>query len=206
MKHQRAIEREYSRLAASYDSRWSHYIRATTEATLARLDAQDAERILDLGCGTGVLLTRLGETAPHTALVGVDPVAEMLDVARDRLPADVELAQAWADQLPFPDGHFDRVVAANMFHYIAEPAAALREVQRVLKPRGSLVLTDWCGDYFTMRVLDRFLGLFNQAHYHTWRSGEIRKLLEANSYDVRLFETYRVDWFWGMMTLRAGKA
>ena len=51
----------------------------------------------------------------------------MLQVARRRLPPSVELHEGWADRLPYADGSFDVVVSCNMFHYIPEPMAAVKE-------------------------------------------------------------------------------
>ena len=138
---------EYARLAPDYDEKWSFYVEATTRETLARLSLRPADRLLDVGCGTGVLLDRLSRAHPATLLSGVDPVPEMLAVARRRLPPEIELREGWAERLPFEDGRFDVLVSCNMFHYIRHPAAALREMGRVLSPGGWLVITDWCDDY-----------------------------------------------------------
>src|SRR4051794_16548161 len=80
------IVEEYARLASDYDARWSFYIEATTRETLARLRLEPSDRVLDVGCGTGVLLSRLSRSHPAANLFGVDPVPEMLAVARRGAP------------------------------------------------------------------------------------------------------------------------
>jgi SAM-dependent methyltransferase len=75
-----AVLKEYSHLAEEYDSRWSFYTEATTKKTLSKFNLKGSEKVLDVGCGTGVLLKHLTESYPATQLYGVDPVKEMLSV------------------------------------------------------------------------------------------------------------------------------
>ena len=57
------VTEQYAKLAAEYDLRWSHYVRATTDATIQRLP-ETPGNVLDIGCGTGALLSRLQTTQP----------------------------------------------------------------------------------------------------------------------------------------------
>lgn len=200
------LVREYARDARSYDSRWSAYVRTTTEETVARLALQPGDHVLDVGCGTGVLLERLSRVHPAACLSGVDPVAEMLTVARERLDAAVDLRQAWAEELPFDAETFDLVVSGSVFHFIHAPDTALAEMRRVLRPHGRLVISDWCRDYATVRLLDLWLRLTDRAHFRTWGRRDLRRLLEAGGFAVERVDRYRVDWMWGMMTVSARKS
>src|SRR5262252_7862054 len=93
-----AILEEFSGLASRYDSRWSFYIEATTRETMSRLRLRPADRLLDVGCGTGALLERLSRIHPPSLLAGVDPSPEMLAVARTKLPEGIELLEGWAEE------------------------------------------------------------------------------------------------------------
>jgi ubiquinone/menaquinone biosynthesis C-methylase UbiE len=197
------IVEEYGRLASQYDAKWSFYVEATTRETLARLTLRPGERLLDVGCGTGALLERLSRS-PGIQLTGVDPVPEMLAIARRRLPSEVELCAGWAEQLPFDRERFDVVVSCNAFHYFREPLAALSEIRRVLAPGGRLVLTDWCDDYLACRVCDLYLRLFNQAHVKVYRRQECLRLLREAGYQGVDVERYKINWLWGLMTATAG--
>jgi ubiquinone/menaquinone biosynthesis C-methylase UbiE len=68
-----------------------------------------------------------------------------------------------ASSLPFADGSFDVVVSANAFHYFGDPASALQDMRRVLKPSGRLVILDWCRDFLTCPILDVLLKLIDPS-------------------------------------------
>ncbi len=191
---------EYAKAAEHYDAKWAFYVEATTRETLRRLPMTPAARVLDVGCGTGELLRRLRAKYPDAVLAGLDPVAEMLAVARDKLSGKEDLRTGYADALPWSAGGFDVVVSCNMFHYISHPVEALREMGRVLRSGGSLVLTDWCDDYLACRVCNLYLRLTNRAFYKTYRQAECLELLHAAGYrDIEL-ERYKISWLWGLMT------
>jgi ubiquinone/menaquinone biosynthesis C-methylase UbiE len=191
---------EYARAAEHYDEKWAFYVEATTRETLRRLPMTSGARVLDVGCGTGELMRRLRAKHPHAVLAGLDPVAEMLAVARDKLSGNEDLRTGYADALPWGAGTFDVVVSCNMFHYISHPVEALREMGRVLRPGGSLVLTDWCDDYLACRVCNLYLRLTNRAFYKTYRQAECRELLHAAGYRDLTIERYKISWLWGLMT------
>lgn len=191
---------EYAKAAKHYDEKWAFYVEATTRETLRRLPLAAASRVLDVGCGTGELLRRVRANVPDAVLAGLDPVPEMLDVAREKLSGRDDLRVGYADRLPWNAGTFDVVVSCNMFHYISEPLTALREMARVLRPGGALVLTDWCDDYIACRICNLYLRLTNRAFYRTYRQAECLELLKVAGYEVQSFERYKISWLWGLMT------
>jgi SAM-dependent methyltransferase len=193
---------EYDRLAPRYDRRWSYYIGATVRETLRRLDLVASGRLLDVGCGTGALLQAVVAAAPGLRLAGVDPCGEMLRVARGKLPASVELRQAYAEGLPFGDSAFDTVVCTNSFHYFRRPADALREMMRVLRPGGRVIITDWCDDFLTCRLCDLALRWLDSAHFRAYSTAECRQQLEKAGFSSVAVERYKIDWLWGLMTAR----
>lgn len=195
------VVREYSRAAKRYDEKWAFYVDATTRETLRRLPLQGTERVLDVGCGTGELLARLAAKYPAARLAGLDPVPEMLEVARQKLRPGVELRVGWANELPWPEESFDVVVSCNMFHYITHPLEALGEMDRVLRPGGRIVITDWCDDYVACRLCNVYLRLLSKAHYKTYRQSECLSLLKAAGHAEATVERYKISWLWGLMTV-----
>ncbi len=199
------VVEEYEGTAKDYDRKWSFYVEATTRETMARLAVRTTDRVLDIGCGTGELLSRLAAKYPSARLAGLDPVPEMLEVARGKVSAEVDLRVGWANELPWPDNSFDLVVSCNMFHYITHPVDAVREMERVLRPGGRIVITDWCDDYLACRLCNLYLRLMSKAHYKTYRESECASLLRQAGHAQPRIERYKISWLWGLMTATAGK-
>ncbi len=98
-----------------------------------------ARRVLDAGCGDGVLLERLGARRPGVVGVGVDMSPEELACARARLGDRAELIQATLDAVPLPDASVDAVVSHMVLMVITDAGPALDELRRLLRPGGALV-------------------------------------------------------------------
>jgi SAM-dependent methyltransferase len=95
-----------------------------------------AHDVLDLGAGTGKLTTRLVERGLD--VVAVDPIPDMLEVLRASLP-DTPALEGTAEDIPLQDNSVDAVLVAQAWHWV-DPARALPEVARVLRPGGRLGL------------------------------------------------------------------
>lgn len=195
-----AVLEEYGKLAPHYDRRWSFYIEATLRETLSRLELQPGESLLDVGCGTGLLLEALSDSVPDAKLSGADPSPEMLEVARKRLGEVALLEQSHAESLPFSNQSFDVVVSTNAFHYFRDPMVALEEMARVLRPNGRLVLTDWCDDYVACWLCDLWLRVFDRAHFQTYGEKQCRRLVEQAGFTGVRIDRYKINWLWGLMT------
>jgi ubiquinone/menaquinone biosynthesis C-methylase UbiE len=119
-----------------YDKRYREIQRRKYEAVLANIPRTN--KILDIGCGTGMLLSLLGGRAE--LVIGIDFSPEMLQKARRRATG-APLVLADADHLPFIDGSFDVVVSITLLQNMPNPAATLREFARVLKSNGTAIIT-----------------------------------------------------------------
>jgi ubiquinone/menaquinone biosynthesis C-methylase UbiE len=97
------------------------------------------QRVLDLGCGTGLLTARLRTELPQLELVGCDYSRGMLREARARSPR-TPWTQGNALDLPFREASFQAVVSTEAFHWFPDQPGALREVRRVLEPSGRVLL------------------------------------------------------------------
>lgn len=105
-------------------------------------------RVLDLGCGTGTLAIMTKRVHPEAEIVGIDADSKILGIARDkaaRAGVEVMLDQGMADQLPYADNSFDRVLSSLVLHHLSSEnkRRTLREVFRVLSSDGRLHVVDF---------------------------------------------------------------
>lgn len=144
---------------------------------LAQLRAGDA--VLDVGCGTGSLAIaarrRLGAAGK---VCGIDASPEMIARAgrkARRAGAEVAFGIAPAQALPFPDAHFDVVLSTLMLHHLSRQGRidAIREMRRVCKPGGRVLVVDFGPDQARHGLLRHF-----HRHGHT-RPDDILKLLTS---------------------------
>lgn len=108
--------------------------------TQAGLDG--AERVLDVGCGPGVLTSRLAERFGAPNVSAVDPSPPFVAAARQRCPG-VDVREAAAEDLPYDDDTFDAALAQLVVHFMADPVSGLREMGRVTRPGGIVAANVW---------------------------------------------------------------
>lgn len=104
----------------------------------------DGGTVLDIGAGTGRLIAEIARRRPGLEVVGVEPSTDMLTRARRRTAdlANARAVLAYAEDVPLDDESVDVVVSSLSSHHWADPAAALDEQARVLRPGGLLWLVD----------------------------------------------------------------
>ena len=165
-------------------------------------------RILDLGCGTGIVGRQLRERLGGAArIAGLDLHAGMLAVARDRAP-DVDWREGDATAMPFEDHGFDLVLCQQMLQFVPDRAAAVREVRRVLAPGGRFLASAWraADEQPLFQVLGpiarRHFGPADDKRTSFGDAGALRALLaDAGFADVRV-ETVSLVEEWAEMPLR----
>jgi SAM-dependent methyltransferase len=128
--------------ADAYDAFMGRYSRPLSPqlADLAGIGA--GARVLDVGCGTGALTAELVARAGAANVAAVEPSAPFVAAMRSRFP-EVEVHQAGADALPFPDAAFDAVLAQLVVHFLADPVRGIREMARVARPGGVVAASVW---------------------------------------------------------------
>jgi arsenite methyltransferase len=115
------------------------------------LEPGEGERILDVGVGPGFLAAEvMGDVGQTGSVVGIDVSSEMLKLAESR-GAGVDLVAADCTSLPFAADSFDGAVAVQVYEYVTDVPAALRELARVLRPGGRAVVVDTDGSSLRWR-------------------------------------------------------
>jgi len=155
--------------AESYES----YMVPTLFGPCARIlvqaaDPKSGERVLDVGCGTGIVAREVARLKKPNKVTGIDRSPNMLSVASaaaDRQGLTIEWRKGNAEQLPFDDRMFDLVLCQFALMFVADKAAALSEMRRVVTQSGRVLITVWQGldrhpFYQTLhRVIQRRAGI-----------------------------------------------
>jgi ubiquinone/menaquinone biosynthesis C-methylase UbiE len=130
----------WQRVADKYDSNWASSTRQFIPPLLDAVAVENAQMLLDVGCGPGYVAAAAIDRGAET--IGLDFSAEMISIARKIFP-HIQFVEGDAQNLPFPDEHFDRVVANFALLHLAAPERAMAEAYRVLKPGGKFAFTTW---------------------------------------------------------------
>lgn len=129
---------------AAYELFMGRWSRVAGGRFLDWLAPPPGARWLEVGCGTGAFTSMLNERCRPAAIISVDPAAEQIAYARQRVCADhVAFHIASAEALPWPDGSFDFAVSALAINFMADRIAATREMCRVMRPGGIIAGYVW---------------------------------------------------------------
>jgi len=154
----------YDAVAATYDRRYAlHGYDGIRDTILSFLGSAELSAVLEVGCGTGHWLPLMSGRGRRVA--GMDRSMNMLARARGRAP-HAALVRARAEQLPWRDAAFDRIVCVNALHHFTDREAFFVEARRVLEPGGGLLTVGldphterdewWVYDFFPeTRAIDR---------------------------------------------------
>ncbi len=161
-------------------------IGAVHRTLIAQADLGDGHRVLEIGSGTGNLTLSAKRSRPGIDVVGVDPDPLALTRARRKLNGEsgIRFDHGYAQELPYADAEFDRVLSSLMLHHLDSDAkaAALAQVFRVLRPGGRLHLVDIdAGATEHNGPLSRFLGRRRHAAAHF--GDPIPQLLDAAGFE-----------------------
>jgi SAM-dependent methyltransferase len=135
-------------------------------------------RVLDAGCGDGALVCAAASRGADA--IGVDPDQAMLAAARSRASGAglrATFLEGRVERLPFPDATFDVVVSVTVLCFVHDAAGAIREIARVLRPGGRLVLGE-LGRWSLWAAIRRVRGWLGAA---TWREARFRRVSELRA-------------------------
>lgn len=213
-----SVAEEYEMQAARYDERYAAYVQQTVENHLAvsapemrALSCKNCD-VVDVGCGTGALASAIKRAQPRWHVVCAEPSEPMLARARLR-PEELTAVQAKSEALPFADESFDMATSLSSLHFWDDRLAGLREMARVLRKGGLLVLTDWAHDFVSCVACSWYLWAVTPQTRSSWDILSLhraRALAREAGLSVAREELYHLQlrpwgiWIaprWGMMTL-----
>ena len=175
-------EAYFDQVAGQWDElRAGFFSEAVREHALGAAGVQPGTLAADIGAGTGFMTETL--IAREVRVIAVDQSQAMLDALEEKFSSGVEVRRGFADDIPISDDAVDYVFANMYLHHVEEPAHAIREMVRILKPGGRLVITDLDAHQFEFLQAehhDRWLG-FARDEVRTWLLGAGRREVVIDS-------------------------
>jgi len=167
-------------------------MQAVNQKLCETVAAKPGERLLEVGSGSGIVCRMLAsQLQPSGQVVGVDISPEMTTEAQkyafaEEIARGITFETGTAESLPYPEASFDGALAARLLLHAAEPDTVIREMKRVVKPGGRVVVMDWDFDTVTVdhpdRELTRRLLHWRNDHHggNNWSGRQLwRRMREA---------------------------
>ena len=201
--------------AHHYNTRWQRFNTRTLSETLATIDFTVLHsikelqgrmpRVLDVACGTGILLKQILAQVPDLEVYGLDASADMLAQAQAALREQphvhlerIQIGSGMALNLPYAQEHFDLITCTNALHDMPEAVALLAGLGKLLAPGGQLVMEDfaprqprlfWAGFEWLLQQIEG-----NNVHTYTLK--EACSLCEQAGLHVAGKKEFIIDWLW----------
>ena len=175
----------FNKQAEKYDtSDYSKYPRECYPFVLNTINNIPFNKVLDLGCGTGVILKEISSINSDVELFGLDLSENMIAKATQRLGTTANLSVGDAENLPYADNTFDLVCCVESFHHYPNPKKALSEINRVLKNGGLFLLCDTWTRSPIRQILNFFIRFSSDGDVHIYSENEISKLLKVTRFEM----------------------
>ena len=181
----RALARQGSRPSGLLGRLTGHFLnretRNTNRVALVALDPQPGEEVLEIGFGGGATLSRL-LAVEKTRISGLELSETMVAQSNSRFRREIadsrlDLTQGDVAALPYADGSFDKVLTVNTIYFWTDPAAALNEIGRTLRPGGRIVIGFRIKEKMEQTWFARY------GYHRLYEEEEVRRLLERGAFD-----------------------
>ena len=168
---------------------WRH--RPLSKWTIGLMKIQPDDFVLDIGCGGGMAIKEITKIATNGFVAGVDYSETMVQQALKHNAAAVcatrvEIKNGSISNLPFKDGSFDKAYAIESFNFWPDPVAGLKEVYRILKPRGLIAIaTGWSKEIPNQR---KYTAMARKMRFSLYSGAEMVDMLTAAGFPQTQFE------------------
>jgi len=141
---ERSVKEQYGLWAKEYDVEFNPAIISEKEKPIKSLGKLKGKKVLDLGCGTGRNSVKIAEKGAE--VIGIDLSKEMLEIAREKAEKfnlNIQfIEQDFSDKIKFKSEKFDVIICDLVFGHLKDTFPVIKEMKRVLKKRGIIVITD----------------------------------------------------------------
>lgn len=189
----------YSKHANGMDARWKDFIAVQADWLLNRLKIifpQEAFfTVIDLGCGTGEILSQIADIFPNAELYGVDGTAAMVDIASKKLQGRARIEQADLENY-IPDEGYDVVISTTVLHHLHSPMDHMKKLHSLLNNDGHLFLSEIAIVTLRLYLAQIWWSFTQKSHYYSWNENDFRYFIKSCDYEIINGVILSPDNFW----------
>lgn len=174
----------FNNTAKDYDN--SHdgkFVNCMYQEIIDRVRNLEGDKILDLGCGNGNIINLLKKER-KADYFGLDISENMIEEAKKKCGEDVKFTVGDSENLPYQDGQFDIIICNASFHHYTQPEVAIKEIKRVLKSGGTLILGDPTVPELVRGLFNKMLPYTDSGDFKIYGKKDILPIFEAHGFKI----------------------
>lgn len=181
--YKKLSESTFNIQAKTYDTdKNGKHARNLYQHVIDSLSTLQFSNVLDVGCGTGEILSAIGALYPTVSLLGIDISQEMLKQAKSKEIDNVKLYLGDAEHLPFENARFNVLICTDSFHHYPKPQRAIDEFYRVLQDNGHILLADFWKPFPIRQLMNIFIPFSNEGDVKIYSRSEILSFLKHSGF------------------------
>lgn len=189
----------YSNKTSDIDTHWFYFTQIQFDWIIERLKSiynpKDKFTVIDLGCGTGRLLSMIADEFPNATLHGVDGTPEMIHKSQKRLKGRCALIQANLNDYT-PPHQYDVVISTTVLHHLNKPEEHFNTIKNSLSSNGHAFISEFAINTLPLKLANIWWKYSQASHKQAWSSQAFRKLINKNGFTIADKAILKPDNFW----------
>jgi ubiquinone/menaquinone biosynthesis C-methylase UbiE len=179
----------FDEMSSDYSNELGKYTEPMHYSLIKELEGRSFKTLLDVGCGNGIFLSMVLNKF-DVEVSGIDISPGMIEKSKELLDSRADLKVGDSEHLPWNDGSFDVVTCSASFHHYPNPELVLKEMRRVLRPDGILMIADPFTSNELLRFFANILIKFSKSgDVKIYSQKEMQELLEKCGFTLIKWET-----------------
>lgn len=178
-KSEAAYDKKANKYTQTFDSKVTEYLK---KRAIEKLAFENGDKVLDVACGIGDLLKRLKEKS-LIDIYGVDISSKMVEESRKNLNGNNNIKVGNVESIPFDNEMFDSVITTAAFHHFQNPIEAIKDIKRVLKPGGRIIIYDFTLPIVVRQMVNPFIKLSPEGDVKFYSLKEIKEMFTNEGFE-----------------------